>query len=309
MAMIHVAVGVIRNRHGEILITKRHDHVHQGGLWEFPGGKVESGETVEAALRRELHEELGIQVTESAPLIQVRHHYDDRCVLLDVFEIERFEGEPRSREGQPLAWVMPEKLSPSAFPAADKPIIDAVRLPTFYAVLENVPNPESYRQRFQALLQKGIRLIYWRARNLPEPIYLQLTEEFVQLAKATDATVMLRDTTPFDSPGTGVHLTASRLVTLKKRPPGNIVAAACHSLEELRMADELQLNFAVLSPILPTTTHPNASPLGWDTATQWLKHVNLPVYLMGGLQSSDLPQARRCGAQGIAGIRLFQRLS
>ena len=304
--MIHVAVGVIHNRPGEILISKRHDHAHQGGLWEFPGGKVEPGETVETALKRELHEELGIQVAESTPLIQVRHRYDDRHVLLDVFEINDYRGQPHGREGQPLAWVSPENLKSYPFPAADRPILSAIRLPRFYAVLESAPDPETYRQRLQNLLQNGIRLIYWRARNLPRPVYQALAVEFFKLAETANATLMLRDNLQSPYPNTGLHLTGTQLNTLKKRPPASPVAAACHTLEELRLADNLQLDFAVLSPIQPTTTHPNASPLGWDTAKQWLEQVNLPVFLMGGLQRPDLRRARHLGAQGVAGIRLFQ---
>lgn len=128
--LIHVAVGILNNAAGAILIARRPNHVHQGGLWEFPGGKVETAETVEAALRRELHEEIGIIVETAEPLLHVRHAYPDKTVLLDVWRVTAWRGEPQGREGQPLAWTLPERLTNFAFPAADAPIIARLRQAT-----------------------------------------------------------------------------------------------------------------------------------------------------------------------------------
>jgi 8-oxo-dGTP diphosphatase len=123
-----VAVGIVADSTGAILIARRPDHAHQGGLWEFPGGKVEADEAVIAALRRELHEELGIAVQAAEPLLQVRHAYPDKTVLLDVWRVTAWRGEPHGREGQPLTWASPAKLANFAFPAADGPIIARLRL-------------------------------------------------------------------------------------------------------------------------------------------------------------------------------------
>ncbi|MBA1330850.1 thiamine monophosphate synthase, partial [Candidatus Endoriftia persephone str. Guaymas] len=103
-----------------VLISKRHEHLHQGGLWEFPGGKLEPGESVEAALRRELYEELGIRISRFEPLIRVTHHYAECSVLLDVYRVFSYQGEPRGMEGQPLNWVLPEAMELALFPAADR---------------------------------------------------------------------------------------------------------------------------------------------------------------------------------------------
>lgn len=124
---VQVAVGILADATGAILITRRPDHVHQGGLWEFPGGKVEADETVEAALRRELHEELGITVRAAEPLLRIRHVYPDKTVLLDVWRVTAWRGEPHGREGQPLTWALPAKLAEFAFPAADESIIARLR--------------------------------------------------------------------------------------------------------------------------------------------------------------------------------------
>ena len=125
-AVIHVAVGIVIDAAGAVLIARRPDHVHQGGLWEFPGGKVEAGESVAAALRRELHEELGIAVQTAEPWMHVRHAYADKTVLLDVWRVQSYDGEAQGREGQALAWVMPAALADWSFPAADRAIIDAL---------------------------------------------------------------------------------------------------------------------------------------------------------------------------------------
>ena len=124
---VHVAVGVISDGMDKILISRRAEHLHQGGLWEFPGGKVEAGETVEDALRRELHEELAIEITNFEPLLTISHDYNDKSVLLDVWWISEFFGEPHGREGQPLRWAAIDELSGLEFPAANRAIIAAIQ--------------------------------------------------------------------------------------------------------------------------------------------------------------------------------------
>jgi 8-oxo-dGTP diphosphatase len=124
---VHVAVGVISDGADRILISRRADHLHQGGLWEFPGGKVEQSESVIDALRRELFEELAIEVAEQESLITIEHDYADKAVFLDVWWVRAFAGEPRGCEGQPLCWVAISELQDYEFPAANQPIIAAIQ--------------------------------------------------------------------------------------------------------------------------------------------------------------------------------------
>ena len=145
---MHVAAAAVTDDRGRILITRRADHVHQGGLWEFPGGKVEPGEATTEALYRELREELGIRVSSSQPLIRVLHHYPERSVLLDVHRVEVYEGVVEGREGQPWRWVPPQALKDHAFPAADRPIIMALLLPDYYLITgENPVDSEDFMAR------------------------------------------------------------------------------------------------------------------------------------------------------------------
>ncbi len=123
MKVVQVAVGILMNREGAVLIARRPDHVHQGGLWEFPGGKVEDGEPVAVALSRELYEELGITVQAAEPWLQIGHDYPDKKVGLEVWRVTAWQGEPHGREGQPLIWAGRAELDQFSFPAADLPIL------------------------------------------------------------------------------------------------------------------------------------------------------------------------------------------
>jgi 8-oxo-dGTP diphosphatase len=123
---LHVAVGVIQDSLGRVLVARRSAQQHQGGLWEFPGGKVEKGESVRDALHRELYEELGIEVNLAYPFTLIDHRYTDRHVLLDVWRVKRFTGVPMARESQPLEWRNVSELDQDEFPAANRQIIQAL---------------------------------------------------------------------------------------------------------------------------------------------------------------------------------------
>ncbi len=128
--VVHVAVGVILDDQGRVLLARRPVQVHQGGLWEFPGGKVDAGESVAEALARELTEELAIQVEATQPLLEIRHDYPDKSVLLDVWLVTAFEGDPRGNEGQPIEWAEVKQLADYEFPAANQAIVSALQART-----------------------------------------------------------------------------------------------------------------------------------------------------------------------------------
>lgn len=310
MKRIHVAAAVIRGADGRILIAKRADEQHQGGLWEFPGGKVEFDESVPAALNRELQEELGICPTAARPLIQVRHDYPDKQVLLDVWEVSVFTGEPHGAEGQPLAWVTPRELEDYEFPAANQPIVAAARLPERYLITPDELEPGELLRGVRAAVASGIRLIQLRAPNMFDAQYRDLAVDIQGLC-AGKAQLMLKGPLEWlgDFPAAGWHLTAEQLRKYadQGRPfPGQRwLAASCHSAAELALAAQMGVDFVTLSPVQATQTHPDAQPLGWAQAAELLQGFNKPAYLLGGVGPAELQRAWQVGAQGVAGIRSF----
>ena len=307
MKFIHVVAAVIVNLAGEVLLALRPKDKHQGGLWEFPGGKVEPDEEVLAALERELQEELGITVTQARPLIRVQHRYPDKAVLLDVWRVDGFEGVPHGCEGQAVEWVAPEALLQRAFPAANLPIVTAARLPECYLITPEPKDPSEFLQRLEAALSGGVRLVQLRAKSLDEAAYKILAREAVALCHRYDARLLLNGVPQWvDEVGAdGVHLSSSRLLALSERPlaQDRWVAASCHNARELQHALSIGVDFAVLSPIKPTLSHPEATPLGWSQMQSMIDHLPMPVYALGGMSRSDLKDAFAYGAQGIAAIR------
>ncbi len=304
---LQVAVGVIRNPVGQILISLRDKALHQGGLWEFPGGKIEVGETVLAALARELKEELAITVESARPLITIAHQYPDLAVKLRVFSVERFSGEVTSCEGQPFAWVKPDELANYDFPDANRAIVTAARLPCYYAILDDA-DPTQLLIKLDKLLSKDITLIQARFKTLPVQAIETFLKQALPRCEAANARLLLNSDCSgadrFDHDG--IHLTSKHLMRAKVRPAGKVwVGASCHNLNELCHAEQIGVDFAVLAPVLPTPTHPGAEILGWERFAGLVEHVNLPVYALGGLAKQDLIPAYDAGAQGIAGIRAF----
>ncbi len=305
MKPLQVAVGVVKNPQGNILISLRHAGLHQGGFWEFPGGKIEPSETAECALARELKEELNITVIKASPLITVNHHYPDRFVQLKVFLVDQFSGEAASCEGQPFKWVAPAELDHYEFPAANRPIITAARLPPYYAILDDadeallVPN-------LQKIVNKGIKLIQARLKTLSSAAVLRFIEQAYPLCKQHQALLLMNSAVAYPVDVDGIHLTSRHLMALSQRPEhGKWLAASCHNLEQLQHAQNLGVDFAVLAPVSATSTHPGAVSLGWEQFTELVAKVNLPVYALGGMSESSLITARHSGGQGIAAIRAF----
>ena len=309
-SLLHVAVAVIQRCDAEVLISKRNENAHQGGVWEFPGGKVEPGESVRDALVRELREELGIQVSEAAPLIKIKHSYPDLNVLLDVWRVASFDGQPKGLEGQETAWVQFDQLPLYTFPSANIPILTALRLPNFYAILDDERGDQAIlRDRFARLIGYGVHLIRIRAKLLSESDYVDLATWACQYAVRSGARIMLNE--EFELAirlgAAGIHLDSKRLLALKIKPmvPPAWVAASCHNATELKKAEKLGVDFAVLGPVLDTRSHPGAIPLTWSGFEKLAADSRLPVYGIGGLRRSDLIRVQHAGGQGVAGISDF----
>jgi 8-oxo-dGTP diphosphatase len=308
MRRIHVAAAAIFNTAGEVLLSRRPAHVHQGGLWEFPGGKLEPGEATADALRRELYEELGICPRAMRPLIRVHHDYHDRHVLLDVWRVDRFTGTASGREGQLLGWVSPGQLGRYPFPAATLPVIKAITLPDCYLI---TPEPDDARdeflQHFSQALGRALSMVQLRAKHLALPAYRELATRTLEICRVAGTRLLLNaePSLAVELGAHGVHLSSKRLLALNERPLGGdyLVGASCHNPAELEHACLLEVDFAVVSPVRTTPGHPGVPALGFAGLRRLSEQANLPVYALGGMTRADLPLAFEHGAQGIAAVR------
>lgn len=303
---LHVAVGILLDGN-KVFIARRFPGSHQGGKWEFPGGKIEPGEDTLSALRRECREELGIEVLAADPSMQVHHAYHDRLVLLDVWRITDYRGVPHGREGQEARWASLPELMRLEFPAADQPILRRLWLPSLYLITDSRRfGKTGFLARLERALQSGARLVQLREPHMTPEEYSEHARITADLCHRYDAKLLLNAEPEWVAPchADGVHLNSRRLMQCRARPLDARfwVAASCHNVEELQQAEHLAADFAVLSPVAVTTSHPEAAPLGWEKFMQWRTSVNLPVYALGGMRIQDLEPARRHGAHGLAMI-------
>jgi 8-oxo-dGTP diphosphatase len=303
---VHVAAAVVCDGDA-VLVAKRPPAVHQGGKWEFPGGKVHTGESARAALARELREELDICVQAAHPLIKVHHAYPDKSVCLDVWRVTAYTGKPHGREGQRVEWVESERLPELDFPEANKPIVQAARLPSLYLISDSRRFGESvFLQHLEDVLTAGVRLLQLREPHLAPADYQTLARRVAQRCHRRGAKLLLNaDPAWVEECGAdGVHLNSRRLRGLHARPLNRRywVAASTHNAAELELAAQLDVDFVVLGPVLPTPSHSQVAPLGWEQFAALCAATNLPTYALGGQRVEHLSMAREAGAQGLAMI-------
>jgi len=319
--VVHVAVAVLRDAAGRVLVAQRLPHQHLAGLWEFPGGKVEPGESLFDGMRREIREELGITVEQLAPLLRIEHTYPEKTVLLDVWRVLRWSGPApgaTGAEGQPLRWVQPADMIAAEFPPADVPIINALCLPPSYAITPDVAAGDDAAAQVAAFVatlgRENILLVQVRLKQQP-----LLAPAFIAAIRASrpQARILINsDTVDALNAGRapaaasqlcgadGIHLTSTALLACREKPAA-LVAASCHNEAELAQAFALGIDFATLSPVLATTSHPAVTPMGWEKFSSQVKGSGLPVYALGGLRRPMLDEALRRGAIGLAGISAF----
>jgi 8-oxo-dGTP diphosphatase len=315
--LVHVAVGVICGTDGKILIAKRPESVHQGGLWEFPGGKVDSGESIKQALARELREELNVDVLASEPLIQIRHHYPDKSVLLDVHRVTRFSGVACGNEGQPIQWVEAAQLGQFEFPAANRPIVSAINLPFTYAITGAFVDEHDFLARVIKVLDAGVGILQLRVPEFSlvhhQPLFQAVADlasarnSQLQINTSVDVFNQLQRSPPWIKTGlikAGLHLNHHEATKLNARPVADdvLLGVSCHNAQEIEHAQMIGADYLLLSPVNKTLSHPDASPLGWAEFSRLVESANVPVYALGGVFEADVDVARANGAQGIASI-------
>ncbi len=310
---VHVAAAaIISADKKQVLLARRPSGFDQGGLWEFPGGKLAPYETGLEGLKRELHEELGVEITRAQPLIRVHHEYPDKHILLDVWQVHDFAGEPFGREGQAVRWVPMEELSGYPFPAANLPILRAVMLPSEYLITAEEADEDAFMQRLtRALDEDGIRLVQLRAKTLDSEQYMARARQTLALCREYGARLLLNGEPALldEIDADGIQLTSERLMQLDKRPiaAGKWLGASTHNAEQLAKAATLDCDLVTLSPLAPTPSHPDAILMGWHDFQQHVEHAGMPVFALGGMTRFHANRARAVGAQGIASIRDFWR--
>jgi len=313
--IVHVAVAVIMNERNEVCISLRDKDAHQGGLWEFPGGKLEQGETVEQALIREVKEELTLVIEQSRPVITITHDYPDKTVCLYVRKTLSYQGQAVGVEGQQVKWVPVSQLSDYDFPAANLSIIKVLQLPDKYLITGKWLDNDDFINKLKKALNHDIKLVQLRLKNDSKKDMSQMQSLFENVAilcKQANTKLMLNaadnyldiiDLTNIDFEG--FHADSRTLMSLSRRPKGRLFSASCHSEEELVKAAQLQADFVVLSPVQKTASHPEMPAMGWQQFAAMLEHIAIPVYALGGLTEKDMKVARQHGAQGIAAISAF----
>ena len=306
--LVEVAAAVMLRAGGsEFLLAQRPPGKVYAGYWEFPGGKVEPGETVRAALVRELREELGISVTACSPWLTRVFTYPHAAVRLNFWRVTAWEGEigiSAPLEHSAVDW---QKCGKSAGVApilpANDPILKALALPTTMAItMAEHEGVERQLERLETALNAGLRLIQVRDKGWPPAQRLWFAETVVRLARSHGALVVINDDDGIARRvgAHGVHLSAAALANCAQRPDLAWVGASCHSAAEIARAGELNLDYALLGPVLPTPTHPESAGLGWTGFAGMLAGNTLPVFALGGMQPALLAAAHDHGAHGIA---------
>lgn len=316
--VVHVVAGLIRHPHDEskVFVSRRKKGTHLEDLWEFPGGKLQPGEARFHALKRELEEEIGIQVHSAIPFQSLFHRYREKHIFLDVWEVKSFSGQAEGLEGQEVCWAAVKDLHDYSFPEADIPVLNALTLPGELLITPDMPeqHEESFLQQFEQLTQRRhYPLVLFRSHHLDDKTYASVAHKLNKFCKTNQQKLIISRPTlkrlkakefeDFD----WRHLNSSILQSLKDRPFGKgiKISASCHDKEEIKMAERIGCDFALLSTVRDTSSHPGRKPKGWYKINKLIQHSRLPVYTLGGVRRRDFSISRFQGAIGVAGISDF----
>ena len=310
MSIVEVAAAVIERYAAdgaiEFLLGQRAPGTFYPGFWEFPGGKVEPGETPHAALVRELREELGIEVVRADPWLRRQHVYEHAHVRLNFFRVREWHGELRDHVHSALAWQRASAIAVSPMLPANAPVLAALALPQFYAITHaGEIGVDAQLLALVHALEGGLKLVQLREPKLDAPRRAAFVHAAVDLCHQYGARALVNgDIALAAAAGAdGVHLPAAQLAAQSTRPDLSLVAASCHSSAELELAGRLGCDFAVFGPVRATTSHPDVAGIGWDNFAAVVGMPPLPTFALGGVSPTDLDRARRAGAHGIAAIR------
>jgi 8-oxo-dGTP diphosphatase len=302
--MVEVVAAVIERADGAFLLAQRPAGKVYAGWWEFPGGKVDDGETTVLALSRELHEELGIEVQLAYPWITRAFVYPHATVRLNFFRVVEWIGEPQPKEEQAIRWQRLDQPMAEPMLPANAPVLRSLALPLEYAITDaQALGADEMLARIERRLSTGLRLVQVRDKALRGRA--DFARSVVTLARRHGAKVLVNgdEQTARSLGADGVHWSAMTRGHAQSRPADMLCGASCHTAAELEHAIALECDFAVLGPLRDTTTHPGGATLGWDGFARIARGAPIPVFAIGGLRPTDLDEARRNGAHGLAMIR------
>lgn len=304
--IIDVAAAVIIRPDGSFLLARRPEGKPYAGYWEFPGGKVEPGESLPHALSRELLEELGIQVEHAYPWITRVFTYPHATVRLRFYRVVKWHGEPHPHENQELSWQFMSNIMVDPMLPANAPVLRALGLPPVYAITNAVELGVQFAlMQIESALQRGLRLVQVREKGMARDELRAFAGEVVALAHHHGARVLVNGDVALSREigADGVHFPSAQLLDLSSRPDINWCGASCHNVEELFHAEQLAMDFVVLGPVLPTLSHSGFPVLGWQKFATLIRDYPLPVYALGGLRQEDLITAWEHGGHGVAMMR------
>ncbi len=302
---VDVAVGVLVRPDGSFLLASRPDGKPYAGYWEFPGGKIDPGESIAGALARELHEELGIDIGAAHPWVTRLFDYPHARVRLHFRRVFDWRGEVHAREGQRFGFFTTARLPDGPLLPATRPVLRWLDLPPVYALTNAAAlGSDTFLARLERALARGLRLVQLREPALDASCVRRLLDEVLARARAYGARVLVsgRHDAALWAHAGGVHFTAAQLLALDRRPALSLVAASAHTRAEIERAAALDLDFVVAGPVLPTTSHPGQPALGWAAFARLIGDAPLPVYAIGGMREAHVPNATALGAHGVASL-------
>lgn len=303
---VDVAAGVLLDDHGRFLLAQRPPGKPYAGYWEFPGGKIENGESSLEALIRELDEELGISVAAADPWLIRTWDYPHASVRLRFFRIRHWRGELRAHEHLALAWQAAHHIDVAPLLPANHAVLAALALPETYAITpDGCALENKFLSSLEQTLLRGARLVQLRDKISPPKQFACFAAAAVALCRHHGARVVINGDAAlaFKLGADGVHLTSGQLLQSEVRPNLALCGASCHDVLELARAEQLKMDFVVLGAVSATPGHPGAATLGWEGFGRLITDYSLPVFAIGGTRISDLAAAQSHGAHGVAMIR------
>lgn len=292
---IQVAIAILLHQ-AQVLVGWRTADQHQGNKHEFPGGKVEPGETAEQACRREVLEEVGIDVQDWHMFNSLQFEYEDVIVSLHVFHAI-VPNHQLQQIRSPWTWFKRNELQDLNFPQANQVILKRLYMTTVIKISDQIEHlhtlPES-------------QILYWRVAPDAQHAMTLMDLSIEQLSRVVVNVALWKNLNPLQQQAVAaIHLKQSQLMQLQKGDltVGCRYIAACHDQNSAEHAQRIGCDAILLSPVLETLSHPNSPSLGWEQFHLITQNIHLPVFALGGLQLNDLAIAQSYGAYGIAGQR------